>query len=98
VAQYFHIKVKCAAYENLRLKYLPTKYFVNPNIHKFNILMSCQAENFIDNLSKFVSHAIEERFLFKHNFTCTILYSTIILLYVNVLICIFRFGLEALNQ
>jgi hypothetical protein len=53
--------VLCTANENLRSKYLPSKYFVNPNIHKFNILMSCQAETIIDNLATFVFHAFEER-------------------------------------
>ena len=57
----YHFVMVCTAYENLRSKYLPSKYFVNPNIHKFNILMSCQAENIIENLAKFVFHAFEER-------------------------------------
>jgi hypothetical protein len=35
--------------------------FVNPNIYVFNILMSCKAFNIVDNLAKFVVHALEEK-------------------------------------
>jgi hypothetical protein len=45
----YHFVMVCTAYETLRSKYLESKYFVYPNFHKFNILMSCQAKNIIDN-------------------------------------------------
>lgn len=57
----YHFVMSCAVYENLRIQYLPQKYFTNPNVHKFSILMSYQVENIINNLSKFVCYAFELR-------------------------------------
>ena len=38
----YHFLLICPYYKDIRDQYLPAKYILNPNLHKFNILMSSE--------------------------------------------------------
>jgi hypothetical protein len=57
----FHFVLVCNRFQQLRCKYIPFKYYNNPTITKFNILMSSSNVNTIQQLSIFVSMAMHLR-------------------------------------
>ena len=46
-----HFMLQCPVYETLKQKYLPQKYYVFPNVNKFNLLMSSHSETVIHNVA-----------------------------------------------
>ena len=50
----YHFLLKCPLYDELRAKYIPSKYCVNPNLHKFVLLMSCRNSNIILSTATFI--------------------------------------------
>ena len=57
----YHFVLKCDRYTDLRNKYLPNKYYMNPNLHKFNMLFSSRSEDVLLSLAKFIYYALERR-------------------------------------
>ena len=53
--------LECPAYETLRQKCLPRKYYIFPNVNKFNILMSSHSEIVIHNVAKYIYYAFKLR-------------------------------------
>ena len=49
VEKEIHFMLQRPVYEALRQKYLPRKYYIFPNVNKFNILMSSHSEAVIHN-------------------------------------------------
>ena len=35
----YHFVLRCNTYNDIRSLYIPQKFYINPNLHKFNILM-----------------------------------------------------------
>ena len=56
-----HFVLKCPSLTVIREKYIPSKFFKSPNIHKFNILMSSQRKDILMNLAMFAFYAFEKR-------------------------------------
>ena len=63
----YHFLLICPYYKDIREKYLPIKYILNPNLHKFNILMSNTNATIIRQLSLFLYYAFEKRTLLYTN-------------------------------
>ena len=57
----YHFVLKCDRYTDLRNIYLPNKYYMNPNLHKFNMLFSSRSEDVLLSLAKFIYYALERR-------------------------------------
>ena len=53
----FHFILICDAYSLLREQYIPRKFWVLPNINKFNILINTRSENVLKNLAYFIYYA-----------------------------------------
>ena len=51
----------CLVYETLRQKYLPSKYYVLPNINKLNILMSSSSVHIIQAVASYLYYAFKLR-------------------------------------
>ena len=45
----------------LYMKYLPRKYYIFPNVNKFNILMSSHSETVIHNVATYLYYAFKLR-------------------------------------
>ena len=54
-------------YETLRQKYLPRKYYIFPNVNKFNILMSSHSETVIHNVATYLYYAFKLRQEFRES-------------------------------
>ena len=57
----YHFVLKCDSDNDLRNIYLPNKYYMNPNLHKFNVLFSSRSEDVLFSLAKFIYYALERR-------------------------------------
>ena len=55
----YHFVLCCNVYDDLRDMYLPKKYHSQPNLHKFNILMSTRSSDIIHSLAKYVYYAFK---------------------------------------
>ena len=69
----YHFLLICPYYKDIRDPYLPTNYVLNPNLHKFNILMSNITEIVIRRLPLFyimhlrnVNHCIQAEVTMLH--------------------------------
>ena len=51
----------CPVYETLRQKYIPSKYYVIPNINKFNIFMSSSSGHIIQAVASYLNYAFKLR-------------------------------------
>ena len=49
-----HFLLYCSVYDTLRQKNLPRKYFTDPNMNKFNILMSSKSEAIIQAVASYM--------------------------------------------
>ena len=56
-----HFVLKCRVYNDLRIMHLPEKFYKNPNVHKFNILMSTHSCDIIQSLAKYIYYALQRR-------------------------------------
>ena len=56
-----HFVLKCRVYNYLRIMHLPEKFYKNPNVHKFNILMSTHCCDIIQPLAKYIHYALQRR-------------------------------------
>ena len=61
VGNEYHFVLVCNTFTALREKYIPRKFYIRPNIHKFNILMSSKTDCIISNLAKYVYFAFRQR-------------------------------------
>ena len=50
----YHFLLICPLYSGLRKQYIPEKFFLQPNLHRFNISMSAKSETLIRQLFFFV--------------------------------------------
>ena len=50
--------LQCPIYETLSQTYLPRKYYIFPNVNKFNILMSSYSETVIHNVATYLYHRV----------------------------------------
>lgn len=57
----YHFILKCPLYNSLRLQYIQKKYYENPSLHKFNLLMSCKNKDVLRNLAMFIYYAFKLR-------------------------------------
>ena len=57
----YHFLLCCSFYSNIRQQYIPDKYLVNVNLHKFNLLLSSENENVIKAVSSYLLHAFKVR-------------------------------------
>ena len=57
----YHFVLICAAYTDLRLKYIPVYYRHRPSVDKFTRLMNTLKPRLIRNLSYYVYYAFEKR-------------------------------------
>ena len=53
----YHFILIYKEYDDLRRKYLQSKYFVPPNVHKFLILMPSKNELVLRSVAMYVHHA-----------------------------------------
>lgn len=60
----YHFMFKCQHYNDLRLKYLPSKYYTDPTVNKFTVLMSSRNEQIVLNVSMFIFYAMKYRKLY----------------------------------
>ena len=56
-----HFKLTCPAYYNLRLRFIEKKYYNQPCLFRFCLLMSTQNENTVRNLSMYIHKAYKLR-------------------------------------
>ena len=52
-----HFLLKCPLLADLRRKYIPSKYYTHPNVHKFTILLSSRNERVIQNIASYIYYA-----------------------------------------
>jgi hypothetical protein len=57
----YHFLLNCNYYSDLRAAYIPLKYFTQPNINKFNIIMSTKNEELIKSVAMYLYYAFERR-------------------------------------
>ena len=57
----YHVLLCCDIYSDLRVLYLPYKYFTNPTQHKFAILMATQNEKLIKSVATYLHYAFKRR-------------------------------------
>jgi len=57
----YHFLLCCEKYSDIRSLYIPNKYYNNPSVHKFNMLMSSKNENIIKATATYLVHAFRER-------------------------------------
>lgn len=57
----YHFLLICDKYLDIRRQYLPEKYINNPNMHKFNMIMSTQNEITIQSLAMYLHYAFKRR-------------------------------------
>ena len=56
-----HFVLKCRVYDDLRIMHLSEKFYKNPNVHKFNILISTHLCDIIQSLAKYIHYALQRR-------------------------------------
>ena len=56
-----HFLLCCPAYSDLRTQYIPAKYFINPNAHKFCILMSTKNDKLVQAVACYLYYAFTLR-------------------------------------
>ena len=59
-----HFLLFCPLYEDLRLRYLESRFTINPSIDKFIRLLSSQNETVIKNLAMYIFYAFKRRQIF----------------------------------
>ena len=57
----YHFLLVCDKFKEIRNQYIPFKYINNPNIHKFNMLLSSNNVDIIQSLSAYLYHAFRLR-------------------------------------
>ena len=57
----YHVLLCCDQYIDLRVTYLPCKYFTNPTQHKFTILMATQNEKLIKSVATYLHYAFKRK-------------------------------------
>ena len=57
----FHFVLSCRIYADLRLRFIPQKYFINPTIHKLHILLASKNDTVIRNLAQYIYYASNRR-------------------------------------
>ena len=57
----YHVLLVCPLYIDLRKKYLPSKFYSCPSMHKFIIMLSSKNASFLSQLSHFVYYALIRR-------------------------------------
>ena len=57
----YHFLFLCDKYQDIRHKFIPTKFYTAPNKHKFSILMASKSEKYITALASYVYYAFERR-------------------------------------
>jgi hypothetical protein len=62
-----HFLLVCDCYDDLRNNYLPKKYYMQPNLNKFNIIMSTTNEYLIKSFAVFLYYAYEKRKQYLQN-------------------------------
>lgn len=63
----YHFIMKCTTFNDLRIKYLPSKYYNNPNMHKFHLLLNTTTDSTVNNLAMFIFYALKLREEFVNN-------------------------------
>ena len=61
-------RLKCPMYNDLRRRYIHQNFVNEPNLYKFNALMSSTCDDTIKNLALYVYHAMNERDVFLNVF------------------------------
>ena len=57
----YHFVLRCNAYNDLRNLYIPKKFYMNPNLHKFNMLFCSRSADILHTLAKFLYYAFKRR-------------------------------------
>lgn len=57
----YHFVLICQTYNEIRISYIPQKYYRNPNVHKFIMLMSTTNAKLIQDLALYIYYAFEKR-------------------------------------
>ena len=57
----YHFLLICPLYSGLHKQYIPEKFFLQPNLHRFNMLMSAKSDTPISRLSLYIYYAFAER-------------------------------------
>jgi hypothetical protein len=57
----FHFLLCCEFYTDIRISYIPSKYYTIPSLHKFNILMTSKHEPTIKAIATFLYYAFKRR-------------------------------------
>ena len=57
----FHFILECSNYTELMAKYSPKKFYLNPSLYKFTLLMNSDSRSVIVNLAIFCFHALNKR-------------------------------------
>ena len=63
----YHFLLKCPLFDELRDKYIPAKYCIHPNLHKFVLLMTCSKETIILSTATYIYVAYLKRKTLLHN-------------------------------
>ena len=56
-----HFILCCRLYADIRLCFIPRKYFMNPCLHKLHILLSSKNDLIIRNVAQFICQALHRR-------------------------------------
>ena len=64
----YHLFLVCPLYSDLRLKYLPNYYIIQPSVEKFCNLMSSDSVKTVRNISMYLFYALKERNEFLDGF------------------------------
>jgi len=57
----YHFLLVCSFYEDLREMYIPSRFYDQPTINKFNNAMTSRDENIIRNIAMYIYYAFERR-------------------------------------
>ena len=57
----FHFILNCRVYADIRLCFIPSKYFMNPCLHKLHILLSSKNDLIIKNVAQYIYQALHRR-------------------------------------
>ena len=57
----YHFLLVCPLYVDLRQQYIDSKFSINPNLDKFNSLMSCNNESIVKDTAQYLYYAFERR-------------------------------------
>ena len=56
-----HFILCCPMYDNLRERYIPGKFYRNPNANRMNVLLSSTNVDIVGNLCRYIYHALKLR-------------------------------------